>query len=94
MKLYHLTGHATVLGYIKTQLYTKTIDVDWISFELEAYMVKGMRVSLLLGEDFQTAYELNIKHYSTGQCEVSVGDSSKIIPAPSTLHIDLGFKIH
>ena len=55
MKLYHLTGHAKVLGYVKTRLYTKTTDNSWIGFELEAYLVRGMRVPLLLGEDFQTS---------------------------------------
>ena len=36
MKLYHLTGHATVLGYVRTRLYTRTTDGSWICFELEA----------------------------------------------------------
>jgi len=94
MKLYHLMGHATILGYVKMQLYTKTTDGLWICFELEAYVVKDMRVPLLLGEDFQTAYELNVKCYATGHCEVSVGESSKIIPALSAHNVDLGFKIH
>ena len=93
MKLYHLTGHAKVLGYVKTRLYTKTTDNSWIGFELEAYVVRGMRVPLLLGEDFQTAYELNVKRYATGHCEVSVGSSPKIIPASSTHIVDLGFEL-
>ncbi|KAG6914428.1 hypothetical protein DXG01_000400 [Tephrocybe rancida] len=54
MKLYHLTGHAKVLGYIKIPMYTATTDSKFISFELEAYIVRDMRVPLLLGEDFQT----------------------------------------
>ena len=93
MKLYHLTGHAKVLGYVKTRLYTQATDGAWVCFELEAYVVQGMKVPLLLGEDFQTAYELHVKRYSTGHCEVTVGESSKIIPASSTHSVDLGFEI-
>ncbi|KAJ7605542.1 hypothetical protein DFH06DRAFT_1275604 [Mycena polygramma] len=58
MKLYHLTGQAKVLGYIKVPMYVETKDGEIVSFELEAYVVRNMRVPLLLGEDFQTAYEL------------------------------------
>jgi len=61
MKLYHLMGHTKVLGYVKTRLYTQAMDDTWICFELEAYVVQGMKVPLLLGEDFQTAYELHMK---------------------------------
>ena len=93
MKLYHLTGHAAVLGYVRTRLYTRTTDDTWICFELEAYVVKDMRVPLLLGEDFQTAYELNVKRFASGHCEVSIGSGPKIIPASSALNVDLGFEI-
>ena len=94
MKLYHLTGHTKVLGYIKTWLYMQATDGAWICFELEAYVVQGMKVPLLLGEDFQTAYELHVKQYSTGHCEVKVGESSRIIPMSSAYNINLGFEIH
>ncbi|KAJ7187740.1 hypothetical protein B0H12DRAFT_962742, partial [Mycena haematopus] len=53
MALYHLTGQAKVLGYIKTTLYMVTKEDEVISFELEAYVVRNMKVPLLLGEDFQ-----------------------------------------
>ena len=52
MKLYHLTGGAKVLGYIKTELYATAQDESIVSFELEAYVVRNMNVPLLLGEDF------------------------------------------
>ena len=93
MKLYHLTGHTKVLGYVKTRLYTLTTDNSWVCFELEAYVIQGMRVPLLLGEDFQTAYELQVKRYTTGHSEVTVGSGTKIIPASSAHDIDLGFEI-
>ena len=34
MKLYHLTGGAKVLGYIKTKLYATAQDESIVSFEL------------------------------------------------------------
>ena len=93
MKLYHLTGGAKVLGYIKTELYATAQDESIVSFELEAYVVRNMNVPILLGEDFQTIYELSITRQATGQCEVLVGKSGRVIPAASTLNADLGFEI-
>ena len=43
MKLYHLTGGAKVLGYIKTELYATALDGSIVSFELEAYVVRNMK---------------------------------------------------
>ncbi|KAG6905001.1 hypothetical protein DXG01_005707, partial [Tephrocybe rancida] len=40
MKLYHLTRHTKVLGYIKIPMYVTTADVKFVSFELEAYVVR------------------------------------------------------
>ena len=60
MKLYHLTGSAKVLGYIRTTLFMPRENGSFISFDLEAYVVRNMRVPLLLGEDFQTTYELGV----------------------------------
>ncbi|KAG6906162.1 hypothetical protein DXG01_015524 [Tephrocybe rancida] len=65
MKLYHLTGHAKVLGYIKIPMYAAATNGKFISFELEAYIVRDMRVPLLLGEDFQTTYELGVTRFSS-----------------------------
>lgn len=64
MKLYHLTGQAKVLGYIKTTLFMESKEGDIISFELEAYVVRNMRVPLLLGEDFQSSYELGVRRWA------------------------------
>ena len=93
MKLYHLTGGAKVLGYIKTELYATAQDQSIVSFELEAYVVRNMNVPILLGEDFQTTYELSVSRCATGQCEVLVGKSGHVIPAASTSNVDLGFEI-
>ena len=73
MKLYHLTGGAKVLGYIKTELYALARDESIVSFKLEAYVVRNMNMSILLGEDFQTTYELSVTRYASGHCDVAVG---------------------
>ena len=91
MKLYHLTGNAKVLGYVKTHLFALATDGAIISFELEAYVVRGMRVPLLLGEDFQTTYEIGLKRFASGHTEVQIG--KRIIEASSAASVNLGFEI-
>ncbi|PPQ83356.1 hypothetical protein CVT26_015166, partial [Gymnopilus dilepis] len=94
MKLYHLTGGARVLGYIKTPIYARTSEGEILEFEMEAYVVRGMRVPLLIGEDFQTCYELGLERSTTGHAKVLVGKSPvRVIPAATTSAVDLGFQI-
>lgn len=94
MKLYHLMSNASVLRYIRTTLYATASDGTIISFKLEAYVVRGMRVPLLIGEDFQTTFELGLIHYVSGQSEVKVGrEGTYTIDALSALVVDLGFEI-
>ena len=93
MKLYHLTGGAKVLGCVKTELYALARDESIVSFELEAYMVRNMNVPILLGEDFQTTYELSVTRYTSGHCYVAIGQSGRVISAASSHNIDLGFEI-
>ena len=52
-----------------------------------------MNVSILLGEDFQTTYELSVTRYASGHCDVAVGRSGRIISTASSHNIDLGFEI-
>jgi hypothetical protein len=82
-----------VLGYVRTTLYMVSKEGDVVSFELEAYIVRNMKVPLLIGEDFQSSYELGVQRWATGHCEVQVGRSRHIIPASSAHSVDLGFKI-
>ncbi|KAJ7192977.1 hypothetical protein GGX14DRAFT_577640 [Mycena pura] len=84
MKLYHFTGQAKILGYVKTTLYLTTTDGELVSFKLEAYVVRNMRVPLLLGEDFQMSYELGVTREVSGKCEVQIGKSNLVIPASSS----------
>jgi hypothetical protein len=93
MRLYALTGEARVLGFTKFTMYARAIDGALISFEVEAYVVRNMRVPLLLGEDFQMAYELGTTRYSSGHCEIRIGQTEHVIPASSAEAVDLGFEV-
>ncbi|KAK0430668.1 hypothetical protein EV421DRAFT_1743800 [Armillaria borealis] len=54
LNLYQLTHNDTKLqGYIHTSVFIKANN---------AYMVPKMAIPILLGEDYQTSYELNISH--------------------------------
>ncbi|KAG6905595.1 hypothetical protein DXG01_001778 [Tephrocybe rancida] len=93
IKLYHLTGNARVLGYIKTTILAETMGHQLASFKLEAHIMRDMKVPLLVGEDFQTTYELGLNQHVMGHCELLVGDSDMAIPASSASSVDLGFEI-
>ena len=52
-----------------------------------------MCVPLLLGEDFQTTYELGVTWYATGHCDIHAGQTGLVVKASSAQRVDLGFKI-
>ncbi|KAF8185091.1 hypothetical protein K438DRAFT_1597890, partial [Mycena galopus ATCC 62051] len=83
MRLYALTGEAKVLGYTRFTMFALSNNGSLVSFEVEAYVVRNMRVPLLLGEDFQVY----------GHCDVRVGRSEFVIPGSSAQRVDLGFEI-
>jgi hypothetical protein len=68
MSLAQLTDKGTTIrGYTKLQILMRTITGELIMLEEEAYMVRGMSVPILLGEDFQINYELGvIRNVETG----------------------------
>jgi hypothetical protein len=65
MCLYHLTGEAKILGYIKFPVFTQSTDGTWIQFDTEAYVVRNMNTPLLLGED--SRHSLNCLLFVTTQ---------------------------
>ncbi|KAL1684810.1 hypothetical protein GGG16DRAFT_24639, partial [Schizophyllum commune] len=91
MKLYHLTGSAKVLGFTTFTMYARTKTKELVSFEVEAYVVRDMKVPLLLGEDFHTAYELSVKRHADGSTDVVIGGSGRELAASSSRRIQLGF---
>ncbi|KAF9012240.1 hypothetical protein BDZ89DRAFT_963576 [Hymenopellis radicata] len=93
LRLYQLTGDAKVLGYVRIPLYVKTLEGTTLCFSTEAYVVRGMNVPLLLGEDFQTSYKFNIQRYDNGDHRVKVGESPYYIQASGSKHVELGFEV-
>jgi hypothetical protein len=83
MQLYVLTRQAKVLGYTRFTMYVLSATGVLVSFEVEAYVVRNMRVPLLLGEDFQISYELGVTRYSNGHCDVRIGQSDLVLPGSS-----------
>ncbi|TRM66044.1 hypothetical protein BD626DRAFT_628022 [Schizophyllum amplum] len=94
MKLFHLTGDAKVLGYVRFTMFARTTANDAVKFAVEAYVVRGMKVPLLLGEDFQSAYELGVTRRATGRSLVTIGDSGRQIHASSARDVKVGFNVH
>jgi hypothetical protein len=74
-------------------MYSKAQDGILVSFEVEVYVIRNMRVPLLLGEDFQLSYEIGVTRYSSGRCDVSVRRSEWVLPGSSAQVIDLGFEL-
>jgi hypothetical protein len=61
MNLVQLTDKsATIKGYSKIRVWMSTVEDELLEMEAEAYVVKGMSVPILLGEDFQRNYELGV----------------------------------
>ncbi|KAF9489874.1 hypothetical protein BDN71DRAFT_1400867, partial [Pleurotus eryngii] len=92
MWLYQLTGSAWVLGYVHTKLLAHTIIGEVVILKLEAYVVHGMQVPLLLEEDFQTTYKLGVAHQASRQSEVFPSDQSYHLHTSSSTNMDIGFK--
>ncbi|THU89327.1 hypothetical protein K435DRAFT_678257, partial [Dendrothele bispora CBS 962.96] len=93
MKLYQLTGEAKVLGYVQFPVYINSTDGTTLCFDTEAYVVRNMNAPILLGEDFQTMYELAIIRNSSGKHVLMIGKSPKTISASSVKGNSLNFEI-
>jgi hypothetical protein len=63
MSLAQLTDEDTVIkGYAKLKIFMPSRNGEILGTEAEAYIVCGMSVLILLGEDFQLNYELGVSH--------------------------------
>lgn len=93
MKLFQLTGDAKVLGYVLFDLLLQDEKGFWYGFQVEAYIVHRMTVPLLLGEDFSSSYAISQHRTETGHNHLTFGQELARIPASSSKHVELGFKI-
>ncbi|KAF8997360.1 hypothetical protein BDZ89DRAFT_970497, partial [Hymenopellis radicata] len=93
MRLYQLTSDAKVLGYIRIPIYATNTKGNTLCFSVEAYVVRGMQVPILLGEDFQTSYCLDVLRNPDGDHTVRVGRTGHTLSATGSRHVPLGFEI-
>ena len=54
-----VAGEARVKGYINLRLWLQGEDRVWVEFLEEAWVLKDLKVPLLLGEDFHVNYHLS-----------------------------------
>ncbi|KAL1658110.1 hypothetical protein GGF50DRAFT_131891 [Schizophyllum commune] len=61
MKLWQLTSTSDpIRGYVRLPVFIEADDGTVLEAEIEAYVVENMTVPVLLGEDFQQAYEVAV----------------------------------
>lgn len=61
MRLWQLTDkNSSLKGFVWIPIFMLTDDGIMIESEAEAYVVPGMTVPILLGEDYQLTYEIGI----------------------------------
>jgi hypothetical protein len=82
MNLWQLTDKdCTIKGYIRIPVLVESREGVLLEFEAEAYVVPRMTVPILLGEDFQTTYELAVQRSVTEGTTVSIQSTDFEIPA-------------
>ncbi|KZT32355.1 hypothetical protein SISSUDRAFT_965942, partial [Sistotremastrum suecicum HHB10207 ss-3] len=76
LKLLQLTSSETrVLGYVNTKIYINNSKNQRVSLDVEAYVVTGMTVPVLLGEDFHENYSLTVQRKLDSPTTIKVGSS-------------------
>ena len=61
MKLWQLTDKdSTLRGFVRIPIFMETDDGVILESEAEAYVVPGMTIPILLGEDYQLTYEVGV----------------------------------
>ncbi|KAL1687727.1 hypothetical protein GGG16DRAFT_61528, partial [Schizophyllum commune] len=87
MKLWQLTSTSDpIRGYVRLPVFIHADDGAILEAEIEAYVVENMTVPILLGEDFQQAYEVAVDrkvdegtrvHFGTEDHPVSAADVNR-----------------
>jgi hypothetical protein len=60
LSLFELTNQVKILGYINLHIFMPMRDNQILVFVEEAYVIPGMNIPILLGEDFQVNYEVSV----------------------------------
>lgn len=82
MKLWQLTDtDCEMKGYVRLPVLVEVAEGKCLEMEAEAYVVPRMTVPLLLGEDFQTCYEVNVERSVMKGTTISFGKTPFSIKA-------------
>ncbi|EJD41532.1 hypothetical protein AURDEDRAFT_37769, partial [Auricularia subglabra TFB-10046 SS5] len=73
-----------VKGYVTVPIRIPAEDGTVLVFNTELYIVPGMTVPVLLGEDFQQKYELSVLRNAELGTKVRVGETSLAFPASAS----------
>jgi hypothetical protein len=82
MKLWQLTDKNEELkGYVRIPIFMETADGVLLESEAEAYVVPKMTVPILLGEDYQSNYELGVTRNVETGTKIHFAGSDHVIAA-------------
>lgn len=82
LSLWQLTDNGAELeGFIELPVFVRMEQGVFVSLTAEAYVVPGMTVLLLLGEDFQVNYELEVSRSVEFGTTVKLGNSGYMLQA-------------
>lgn len=82
MSLAQLTDRGTkIKGFTRLKVFMLSTSQELVEVEAEAYVVKGMSVPILLGEDFQINYELGVSRNLESGTQITSKDSSIAVEA-------------
>lgn len=82
MSLWQLVDkNASIQGYVDINIYVPSSQGPVLKLSAEAYVVPGMAVPILLGEDFQRTYEIGVSRDVALGCRISFGGTEWLVPA-------------
>ncbi|KZT31815.1 hypothetical protein SISSUDRAFT_975827, partial [Sistotremastrum suecicum HHB10207 ss-3] len=88
VKLWQLTSTETrILGYVQTNIFVKDMAGRLLSLEVEAYVVTGMTVPILLGEDFHENYAITVKRTLDAPTTITLGDTDHVVSSTHTSRV-------
>lgn len=94
INLWELTNQSKISGYVNLTLFMACTAGKLLEFHLEAYVVPGMSVPLILGEDFMVTYKISVDRLSSPtRLLVTQGDEKLEILASSDSDWKRGFSV-
>ena len=86
LRLWQLTDKNTsIKGYVKLPITMLSRSGEILEAEAEAYVVPGMTVPILLGEDFQLTYEICVKRNAEEGTTISFGNTDYEVEASTSV---------